>query len=405
MRHTLNYTAIALGLATSTFLANTAYALDGHDLLAKINAFTHPQGLEVAADSIDVDGDDVHLKSIKISFPDNADTVFNIGDLTLLDVQKAEDGGYDIGKVDVPGFEVNEPDVRFTSQGMTFEKCRISANPRALQLSDLSYCELMAAGGVRLFDGDIERLSIQGARFSNTPNSVGTGIDFGAKIDGLLLNFLNTSKESSAADTTWKAVGVDEARGSFSAKGTWTLADGRMTFAENVLTVDDIGSLSVSGEISGYTLQAMYELQDATKDAETQHADNPQLQYQALTAAMMELAQKLSLHNASIRFEDDGVTARALAYFATQQNSTPEQFIAGLNLIAARKFAELAPLLGEELASQLTSSIKDYLDDPRSLTVAATPSQGVPFGTVISTAMAAPETLSKALAVQVTAND
>ncbi len=81
-----------LSSAAILSFASSAFALDGNDLLKKINDAYAQQGGSLAAESIDVSGTTVTLKGVSFKSGWHADG-FKLGDIALTGVAEAG-GGY-----------------------------------------------------------------------------------------------------------------------------------------------------------------------------------------------------------------------------------------------------------------------------------------------------------------------
>src|SRR6218665_3518454 len=86
--------SIGVVLVSTTFLsfAGSAFALDGHDVLAKINALYALQGGKVEAASTSVEGTNVKLTGVTVSVAGADGKSFPIGDVTLENVEEGDDG-------------------------------------------------------------------------------------------------------------------------------------------------------------------------------------------------------------------------------------------------------------------------------------------------------------------------
>ena len=88
------YRTTRLMLSSAAFfsLAGSAFALDGADLLKKLNAAYAEQGGTISADGVDIDGTTVILKNVSVK-PTGGESLA-IGEVTLSGVEEDEDGGY-----------------------------------------------------------------------------------------------------------------------------------------------------------------------------------------------------------------------------------------------------------------------------------------------------------------------
>src|SRR6478736_3932186 len=109
-------------------LAGSAFALDGQDLLKKINAAYTLQGGTLAADGVDVDGKTVTLKNA--SFKPNNGGALPIGEITLTGVEEDEDGGYYIEEAAFPDINTTNDGATLTVSELTLGGISVPADPK-----------------------------------------------------------------------------------------------------------------------------------------------------------------------------------------------------------------------------------------------------------------------------------
>lgn len=117
--------------------------------------------------------------------------------------------------------------------------------------------------------------------------------------------------------------------------------------------------------------------------------------------ALMPFADTVSLKRARIRFEDDSLTGRILSLLAEAEGTDVASFVAdgteGLDMM-------LAEFLEPDLARQVSGALTTFLNDPRSLTFALSPTQPVNFAQVMA-GLENPVGLIDLLRPSITAND
>lgn len=172
-----------------------------------------------------------------------------------------------------------------------------------------------------------------------------------------------------------------------------------MDFSKYDITVDGAGTFGMTFSLGGYTaelVKSMQELQKKMAEA-PEGADNS-----AQGMAMLGLMQQLSFNSASIRFADDSLTNKVLDYVGKQQGMSGKDVA---NQAKAIVPFGLAQLNNPDLTTQASAAVNQYLDDPRSLEIMASPTSPVPFAMIMADAMSNPVNLTKTLAVQVKANE
>ena len=172
------------------------------------------------------------------------------------------------------------------------------------------------------------------------------------------------------------------------------MSDGRLNFEKMDFVADNAGTLGLKFDISGYTLDFIKGLQEATKNMEGKPDD-------AQSMAMLGLMQQLSFTGASIRFDDASVTYKALDYVAKQQGAKRSDLIDQAKAILPMAAAQLG---NAEFAQSLGAAVNAYLDNPKTIEIKAAPAKPVPFAIIAAGGMADPKSLIKTLGVTVTAS-
>ena len=194
------------------------------------------------------------------------------------------------------------------------------------------------------------------------------------------------------------ALGYKTISGHLALAGSWQPSDGKMTLSKYDIAVDNAGKFGMTFDISGYTLDFVKSLQEMQKRmaAQPDGADKS-----AESMAMLGLLQQLTFNGASIRFDDDSLTAKVLGYVAGQQGMKPQDIANQAKAIVPFGMAQLND---PELTQQVSAAVSAYLDNPRSIELAARPASPVPFALIMAGAMSSPQDLTKTLGVQVKAN-
>ena len=182
--------------------------------------------------------------------------------------------------------------------------------------------------------------------------------------------------------------------------GSWELASGKLAVDEYTFDFKDVGSLSLSLEFSGYTLDFLKGMQEAIKAAEAN--PNKEEANAAMGMSMMGLVQQLTFNSASISFEDASITKKLLDYAGSEQGVSGDQMAQSLKGLIPIMLAQLNM---PDLQNQIAEAANAYLDDPKSITISAEPKEPVPFPMIMGAAMGAPQTIPQVLGVTVTAND
>src|SRR4029079_1595739 len=195
------------------------------------------------------------------------------------------------------------------------------------------------------------------------------------------------------------ALGYQNISGNLAMAGTWQPSDGKMELSKYDISVENAGTLGMTFDLGGYTLDFIKSLQEMQKKmaAQPEGADNS-----AQGMAMLGLLQQLSFNSASIRFDDDSLTGKVLDYVGKQQGMSAKDIANQAKAIVPFGMAQLN---NPELTAQVTAAVSKYLDDPKSLEISAEPLAAVPFALIMAGAMSNPLDLPKTLGVAVKANE
>jgi hypothetical protein len=222
--------------------------------------------------------------------------------------------------------------------------------------------------------------------------------DFDATVSGVKVDL--TSAPDPKAKEAITALGLQQLTGEVTMKGAWMPSDGKFELNEYAFDFANVGRLDVNFSLSGYTLEFIKAMQDASKAADA-NPDKAAGQ-QAMMMSMMGLAQQLIYNGASIRFDDAGITAKLLDFAGKQQGVDGKQMAASVKAMLPMMLAQINM---PDLQKQIETAVGAYLDDPKSLMVSANPAQPLPAPQIMGAAMGDPANLVKTLNVQVTAND
>jgi len=180
---------------------------------------------------------------------------------------------------------------------------------------------------------------------------------------------------------------------------SWDLNSGRVVVEESSISIENIGKLDITFDISGYDLEVVKQMQQASKDLVGVDPESPEYQARGLQI-VMGLVTKLSLNEVGVRFDDDSITAKALAMMSEQAGIADKQMIAGLAAMIPAKLAGMAP---PELIEQVVAAMSDFLKTPQSIEIRAQPEVPLAFLSLMGAAKD-PVALIDLLNVSVVAN-
>jgi hypothetical protein len=390
--------SIGMMLASTAFVsvASAAFALDGNDVLAKLNALTSSNGTVIAAASSSVDGTTVTLSGVTVTLKNADNKTIPVGDVKLEGVSETDDG-YEIEKASFADVDLMDKGNGVSAHDIYLEGISLPNQPEPGTLSSLMLVESLHVGSTKIMADNKEVATIDEINSSSTVAEDESKVDFEADVSGIKVDL--SSAPDPKAQETIQALGLQKLAGEITAKGSWTLADGKMEFTEYAFDFENIGRLDINFSVSGYTLGFVKNMQDAIKAAE----GNPDKAagQQAMGMAMMGLMQQLIYNGASVRFDDAGITSKVLDYAGKQQGVDGKQFAQSIKGMLPMMITQIkAP----ELEKQISDAANTYLDAPKSLEVSAKPSKPLPVPQIMGAAMGTPADLAKTLNVKITAN-
>jgi hypothetical protein len=397
MMHFGNTRLLLAGAALLT-LSGQAFAIDGNDVLAKINATYTAQGVKLVAGSVKTEGKIVTLLGAKIQSPSEPDKAFPIGDITLDGVDETEGGGYQIDQISLSDVNLTEEGTKITAEDIYFSGVTVPGTATNSPLASMLLSDEGHIGPVKISQDGKELFSLSEVTMATTRDSDETGMAFTAAFKDIAAD-LSTVTDPASKEAIEK-LGLTKLAGEMTMKGSWELTKGVVDVEDFTVDFDNIGALTMAYNVSGYTAEFIKSMQETLKAA----AENPNKEQaqQASGLAMLGLVQQLNFNSAEISFTDDSITKRALDYAGKQQNMSGKQLTQTIKALTPLMMAQLNM---PDLQNQVSAAVNTYLDNPKSLTITAKPPQPVPFPMIAGAAMGAPNTVPAMLGLTVKAND
>ena len=395
MIHT-RFVAAMLAGAASVALAGPAFAVDGADLVNKLNAANAVSGVTIGYASIEDNGDTLILKGMTVTPKDLNKADF--GDVVLEGVEEDGSGGYTIETVAFPDVNKTKDDVTVVASELRITGVAIPAVANTGSLDSMLMYEGASTGPVSVTVKGTEVFSTTGIDGNITRMAADAGIEFDGTISGLKADL--TQVEDPKAKATIEQLGLQQLTGEITMNGSWELASGKFSIDEYAFDFADVGKLNIALAFSGYTPDFVKGVQEAMQASQAN--PNKEEANAALGMSMMGLMQQLSFESASVTFEDASLTKKLLAFAGAQQGVTGDQMAQSLKGLVPIMMAQLQM---PDLQNQVSSAVNTYLDDPKSLTISAEPDNPVPFPMIMGAAMGAPTTIPQVLGVTVSAND
>jgi hypothetical protein len=396
MMRTSHFRSLLAGAALAT-LASPAFALDGADLMTKLNATYATSGVSVGYSNVAVDGSTVTLEGTELKAT-GTETPIKLGTVTMEGVEEDGDGGYTIETIGFEDVNVTEAESTVSAKDLALNGVAVPGKIVPGTLESLLMYESATAGPISVTSKGKEVFSMSGMETNITRMDNDAGLEFDAKFSDLKAD-LTTVEDPKAKDTLNK-LGIQSLEGEVSMAGNWELASGKLAVDEYAFDFKDIGRLNLQLAFSGYTLDFIKNMQEALKTAEAN--PNKEEANAAMGMAMMGLVQQLTFNSATISFEDASITKKLLDYAGSEQGVTGDQMAQSLKGLVPIMIAQLNM---PDLQNQISAAVNTYLDDPKSIKISAEPKEPVPFPMIMGAAMGAPQTIPQVLGVTVTAND
>lgn len=383
--------------AAAVAFASPAFALDGADVLKKINAAYHVQGAEITAKSIAVNGDTVTLTDVSFGSGIDAAQRIPVGTVTLDGVEE-NNGGYTIEKMNFQNFNFAKDDVSVSASDIYMSGVVVPADASSGKLDSMLFYEKAHSGPASVKIGGKESFSIEESTATLTKSDDNNTVSFDMSATGFKAD-LSGIEDPKTKDAVEK-LKVQSLAGELNINGSWEVSSGTVNIDEYAIDLKDVGRLNMSVSFSGYTLAFIKSMQEAVKA----QADNPNKEQadQAFGLAMLGLVQQLSFNSAEVSFDDASITKRAIDYAASEQGTTGEQLSQSIKGMVPLMMAQLNV---PELQNAVSAAVNTYIDDPKNFTISAAPEKPVPFPMIMGAAMGAPNTLPNVLGVKVTANE
>ncbi|MBA8876420.1 hypothetical protein [Phyllobacterium myrsinacearum] len=385
---------MAATTALVVVFAGSAYAVDGNAVAARLKSAYGEQGNTLEYSNVETNGSTVIIKDTKVTSAGMKKSV-SIGDVTLNDVSDASDGGFKIGSLGVPDVNFSpegEADSKIVVEGIKLEGITLPAEGVTDPLAKLMQCEKGGLKHLNINAKGKDVFTAENLSFTVSPLTASAPVVFTSNLESFKADL--SGVEDPKTKDALKALGYETVSGKIDFNGSWNIPDGRFNIDKFDFIADQVGTLGLKFDISGYTLDFLNGLKDAVKKGEGKTDE-------AQGMAMLGLMQQLSFTGASIRFDDGSVTNKALDYAAKQQGMKRDDLVNQGKAILPMMAAQLG---NAEFAQALGTAVSAYLDDPKNIEIKAAPGKSVPFAIIAAGGMADPKSLIKTLGVTVNAN-
>ncbi|QND52605.1 hypothetical protein HB779_12335 [Phyllobacterium sp. 628] len=385
---------MAATTALVVVFAGSAYAVDGNAVAARLKAVYVEQGGTLEYSNVETNGSTIILKDTKISSAGVKES-FNAGDVTLSNVSDVSGGGFKIGSLTIPDIKFSpegEADSKITVEGIELDGLTLPAEGATEPLAKMLQYEKGAVKHLTLNAKGKDVFAADNMTVTVSPLTASAPVTFTSNVESFKADL--SGVEDPKTKEALKTLGYQTVSGKIDFNGSWNIPDGRLNVEKFDFIADNAGTLGLKLDISGYTLDFIKGIREAVKTGEGKPSE-------AQGMAMLGLMQQLSFTGASVRFDDNSVTNKALDYAAKQQGGKRADLVGQGKMIIPMMAAQLG---NAEFAQALSTAVNAYLDNPKNIEIKAAPAKPVPFAIIAAGGMADPKSLIKTLGVTVNAN-
>lgn len=365
---------IALASVFLTVGAQSAWAIDADDFGVKLKEAAKLMGISVEYASAKVEGDTVTLADFSLSVP-GEDDIELPGALVFDGVTETSGGGYAARTATIDDIEVDDAEegIAVSFRNVVVEGISIpgSINMADMLPATMSMYDTISAGPLSISIEGEEVFAIDSFSTQIERNDDFSEIVSSLAIEGIRSD-LSAIPDDEAREVI-EAFGLEQFNASLTGTSSWFPENGRATLDEFALSIDNLGTLKMSGAVLGYT-KAVYQnlVKTNIKLAEQmQSADGwDDASMAQLDANMMALFSDMKLERASLRYEDASLFMKILDFVGTEQGVDGATFASGLKFMVPMALTEVPDA---EFRASVTRAVNAFIDNPQSFEIVAEP--------------------------------
>ena len=372
--------ARGLVLVSTLLLSTTAFAAPDATKIANsvVAALQAKGGAKASFDSASANGDDVVITNLKVSREGSDATVPSV--VIASPVERTPGGftaasiSFDNGKI-VDGEQTISWKTGISKDAVVPDPTEVHSTAKITPFSHF----------------EIDGISVAAPNAPDPVTVDSFAVDLGNVVDGapnegkLTVAGINVPgsvlKAAGQGSSTLTDLGYDSLSLNVGIAGSYDAAKSALTINGITLDGKDMGKLSISGTFGGVPREKL------------QNADQ-----------LHELAPTATLEVAEVRFDDAGLTNRALDMQAKQLGAKREDLAAMVPGFLPLAFSQVN-ITDEAFQSEVSAAVSAYLKDPKSITVKFAPATPVLLTEVGKTALASPNGVLKLLGIGVAANN
>lgn len=372
--------ARGLVLVSTLLLSTTAFAAPDATKIANsvVAALQAKGGAKASFDSASANGDDVVITNLKVSREGSDATVPSV--VIASPVERTPGGftaasiSFDNGKI-VDGEQTISWKTGISKDAVVPDPTEVHSTAKITPFSHFEIDGISVAAPNAPDPVTVDSFTVDlGNIVDGAPNEGKLAVA-GINVPGSVL------KASGQGSSTITDLGYDSLMLNVGIEGSYDAAKSALTVNGITLDGKDMGKLTISGTFGGVPREKL------------QNADQ-----------LHELAPTATLEVAEVRFDDAGLTNRALDMQAKQLGAKREDLAAMVPGFLPLAFSQVN-ITDEAFQSQVSEAVSAYLKDPKSITVKFAPATPVLLTEVGKTALASPNGVLKLLGIGVAANN
>ncbi|MHB2265604.1 hypothetical protein [Aliihoeflea sp. PC F10.4] len=383
---------LALGAALSAISFTCAHAQEVDAALERFKALMSEQGVTIDWADAAIDDDSATLTGVTVTAEGGQQPM---GDIDFNGVSRNDDG-YLVDQIAMPSYTMSDAGGTVTVTDVFMDNVVLPDEGVEPAGAEIFFYERASVGEVKFEMDDREIFSMVDMNVEITPPEDDGELAFTGGAERFSVDLAAT--DNPEQQEVISRLGYEQVSGRMEFAGSWAASDGRLRFSQYDFVAEDVGTLGITLDISGYTTDFIKALRETTE----RMAANPEGDQSAQGLALLGLMQQINIHGLEVRFDDASLTNRILDFAAEDQGATRADVV---NQTKAVVPLMLAQLNAPQLMQMASGAISTYLDDPQSLTIRAAPAAPVPFAMVLAAGAAAPDMLVQQLGLTITAND
>ena len=388
-------TRSTLALLTMTTVPISAWAVDPNAFTSRLQESTKQSDFSISSTKSEADGNDIVLRDVTIKVqgvrnigeqtdqsspsdkqskePDEnvsptAAIVFDkIDSLRFKNVTEDQDGNYYAENVSIPALKGTISEVTFNLKDISIDKIRLASEKNKDPLFLYFPYESLAIGQIYSSYQDQIFLNVEALKAIYLWQPDRKRMDLVHSVKSLSYE---PDKIYKPVEYKWiKDLGYDKLSGSLNFHANWDSDNGKFVADHNEITIDNAGKLEFSINLDGITedlINNVYKIQNAKQQKTSNQTDDDN----AKTLILLGIVQQLKIGNINLRYEDNSLVSRILDYYAKQNTVTRDDFI--------KQILESWSLVGTkiddpEFIESTSEQLENFLYNPKSLSVSATP--------------------------------